>query len=301
MPYDPSDLRTQLVNAGPATGVPREVSCRELGNSAADEVHTHGSLTWWTRSQSLVVAYTEAQPGDDLVVEGVEGESTMLVLDGAEVSVEHSSGDEVVREPAVVIVPPGPSTVRVLGGGTIVRLVASCTAPTLAARCSNSDEYSEPDGNVAEFIAWPDPPAGGRVRVYRLSEHPIEEGRFGRIFRSSTVMVNVLAEDDRPRDPTKLSPHHHDDFEQVSLQIHGDYVHHLRVAWTADSTAWRDDEHRHCVAPAVVVIPPPLIHTSQAVGEMHHWLIDVFAPPRLDFSQRPGWVRNADEYPIPES
>lgn len=299
MPYDPSDPRTQLVTAAATTGVPRAASCRELGNEAVDETHTHGSRTWWTRSQALVVAYTDARPDDALVVEGVDGESVVLVLDGAEVGVEHSTGDEVVSEPAVVFIPPGTSTVRVLGGGTVVRLIASSTAPALAARCSNADDYTEPDGNVAEFVAWPDPPAGHRVRVYRLAEHPLEQGRFGRIFRSTTVMVNVLAEDGEPRDPAKLSPHHHDDFEQVSLQIHGDYVHHLRVAWTADSTAWRDDEHHHCVAPAVVVIPPPLIHTSQAVSAMRHWLIDVFAPPRLDFSQRPGWVRNADEYPMP--
>ena len=79
----------------------------------------------------------------------------------------------------------------------------------------------------------------------------------------------------------------------------GDYVHHMRVPWTPDSTTWRDDEHQACHAPAVVVIPPPLVHTSQAVGAMHHWLIDVFAPPRHDFSERPGWVLNADDYPMP--
>ena len=300
MPYDPTDPRAQLSTAvRTATSAPRAACYRELRASAADEVHSNGSRTWWTRSQALVVGYTQAQPADDLVVDGVSGEYVALVLDGAEVSVDHASGIEVVSEPTVVVIPPGKSTIRVLAGGPIVRVLAASTAPVLAERCANSGEYAEPDGNVADFMAWPEPPAGHRIRVYRLSEYPLEEGRLGRILRCTTVMVNVLPDDDRPRDPTKLSPHHHDDFEQVSVQIHGDYVHHMRVPWTPDSLTWRDDEHHRCAAPAVVVIPPPLIHTSQSVGEMRHWLIDVFAPPRLDFSQRPGWVLNADEYPVP--
>jgi hypothetical protein len=300
VPYDPSDPRSQLSTAGnTATGVPRAAGYREIDASPADELLPNGSRSWWTRSQAMVIGYTSAQPADDLVVEGVSGEHVVLVLDGAAVRIAHASGAEAVTETAVVIVPPGASTVHVEAAGTVIHLLAATTAPHLAARCANAGDYVEADGNVAAFAAWPDPPSGDRIRVHRLSEHPVEEGRLGRIFRCTTLMVNAFGEDHWPRDPTKLSPHHHDDFEQVSLQLDGDYVHHMRAPWTPDSSTWRDDEHRRCVAPAVVVIPPPLIHTSQAVGEMRHWLIDVFAPPRLDFSQRPGWVLNADEYPMP--
>jgi hypothetical protein len=301
MPYVATDPRAQLSTAGsqPA-GVPRPATYRELLATPPEEQLAHGSTTWWTRSQALLIGYTSACPGDELTVADVDGEYAVLVLDGAEASIEHATGSASATEPAVVIVPPGSSSVRVTARGTIIRVLAAATAPALSSRAVNAGDYETADGNVAEFTAWPEPPAGHRVRVYPLSQHPLEAGKLGRIFRCSTVMINVLPEDDTPRDPKQLSPHHHDDFEQVSLQVHGDYVHHMRVPWTPDSSTWRDDEHARCAAPAVVVIPPPLVHTSQSVEEMHHWLIDVFAPPRRDFSERPGWVRNEDEYPMPD-
>ncbi len=299
VPYDPNDPRSQLA-ATPqaAVGVPRSALVRELDRDPPDEVGTCGSRTWWTRSQALVIGHTDAQPGDELTT-GADGEYVVLALDGAGVRIEHASGVSLVGEDAVVIVPPGSSSISVTAPGIIVRVLAAGTAPEAADRCANAADYVEHDHNVAPFVAWPGATDGDRIRVHLLADHPLEDGRLGRILRCSTVMVNVLPEDDRPRDPTKLSPHHHDDFEQVSLQVHGDYVHHFRVPWTPDATTWRDDEHVACSGPAVVVIPPPLIHTSQAVGEMRHWLIDVFAPPRRDFSERPGWVLNADDYPMP--
>ena len=50
----------------------------------------------------------------------------------------------------------------------------------------------------------------------------------------------------------------------------------------------------------MLAIPPNVIHTSRNIGSDPGRLIDVFAPPRMDFSMREGVVANADEYPMPE-
>ena len=111
-------------------------------------------------------------------------------------------------------------------------------------------------------------------------------------------MVNYFYVEEIPRDPRQLSPHHHDDFEQISLQLDGDYVHHIRTPWTPASTAWHDDEHQFCTSPASRSSPRP-VHTTQSLGHMRHQLVDIFCPPRIDFSERPGWVLNHDDYPMP--
>lgn len=112
-------------------------------------------------------------------------------------------------------------------------------------------------------------------------------------------MVNWGGRFAPPRDLTKLTPHSHDDFEQVSMCISGEYIHHLRYPWGADGTAWLEDEHRRIGTPSVTLIPPPSIHTSQGVGDGNS-LIDIFAPPRVDFSvQGRVYEENAKAYPLP--
>jgi hypothetical protein len=308
MPYDERDPRSQMATATlarRAAGASFAPQYFEFDELAPDEVTAAGTRTWLVRSQNCCVAYSSARAGDTLRRDGQPDEYMVLLPPAAEgtdggpaATVSTPAESQDVGAGAVVVVPPGESSISVHRDGPIVR-VFSTVADDLVAACSNAAVYAEADPNVTPFAPWPDPPTGHRIRVYRLDDYPPDGQRFGRILRCSTVMVNYFEPEDAPRDPSRLSPHHHDDFEQLSLQLAGDYLHHMRTPWTTDMADWRDDEHQTCASPAVTVIPPPVIHTTQSMGHMRHQLVDIFCPPRLDFSERPGWVLNADEYPMP--
>jgi hypothetical protein len=302
MPYDPKDLRSQLTatrTGARPTGACFAPQYFEFLKLEPDEVSPLGSQTWLARSQNCCVAFSLVEAGDTLARTDQPDEYMVLLpSDDTRAFVTVGGHRAVVVGGAVVVVPPGPSEITVESTGVLVRLFSN-RAGDLLDRCRNAAAYATDDPNVTPFAPWPDPPDGHRVRVYRLADLPADPGRFGRILRCSTLMVNYFYVDDAPRDPAQLSPHHHDDFEQISLQLDGDYVHHIRTPWTVNLADWRDDDHQFCASPAVTVIPPPTVHTSQSVGHMPHQLIDVFCPPRLDFSERPGWVLNHDEYPMP--
>src|SRR3546814_5653410 len=80
------------------------------------------------------------------------------------------------------------------------------------------------------------------------------EGRFGVLYRSTNMMVNLFPVAEEPRDPNKMSPHHHDDFEQCSLTLQGDFMHYIRWPWTVNKAIWRDDAKIRCSAPSITII-----------------------------------------------
>ena len=302
--YAKDDIRSKLAVATPTVEVDPSTPIKpsqwiEFLTLPATETTAAGSRTWNARSATLVVSYTAGKAGDVFARTGQPDEYVVLQYSESapiRVTATGPQGEarEDVREEAFVVVPPGDSTIELLDDGVLIRLF-SVVADDLRDGVLNAEAYAEPDLRAAPLGEWPDPVDGFRLRVYRLADTPIAPGRFGRIFRTTNVMVNFLAEEPAPRDPHKLSPHYHDDFEQVSLAVKGSFVHHIRYPWGPDSAQWRPDESREIATPSICVIPPPTVHTTQGIGP-HQQLIDIFSPPRVDFSTS-GWVLNAADYP----
>ncbi|MFS0773026.1 hypothetical protein [Sphingomonas sp. 1P08PE] len=300
--YDVNDPRSTLSSA--ATD---EAKAPVLDYADAELIEFHkvppsevglGYRTWYGRGQNFVLSYTEAEPGTVLRRENHPDEYMVFFPDKEVIAdIESEAGSAADVNYKLAIVPPGTSSIVVKAGGRVLRLF-SAASNDLCTKSYNAGSYEQPHPNIPPFQSWPDPPAGFRLRLYPM-DPPDEPGRFGRLYRSTNLMINLLAVTMVPRDPNKMSPHYHDDFEQCSLTLHGDYMHYIRWPWTSNKSIWRDDAKIRCSAPSMTVIPPPAIHTSQALPDPPCQLIDIFSPPRADFSLKPGWVLNAQDYPMP--
>jgi mannose-6-phosphate isomerase-like protein (cupin superfamily) len=262
----------------------------------APQLEAAGVRTWIARGANFVVTVSEVQPGATLQRRGQPDEYFVVLPDSA-ASIRAGSDSVEAAAESVTIVPPGDSELLVRKAGQVV-CVFSCEASDLLALAGNAADYAQPTPEVAPLVPWPAPAEGLRLRHYPLARYTQADSNM-RIFRSTNLMVNVMTPRMVARDVRKLSPHSHADFEQGSLAIRGQWVHHMRYPWVQDLTAWRADEAIEVGSPSLTVIPPKVIHTSRNTNDGGAWLLDLFAPPRMDFAGKPGKVANEHDYPLP--
>ena len=282
-------------------GALRPATYAKYYEQAADKIDAQGNRHWITRSGNLIVVLTSADGRAVLERADNPDESMLLLPPGVNARIEAKGETLEARADSLTILPPGPSRVTTNAPGSVVRIF-STKAADLLVQASNASTYADGAPEVAPVVPWPEPVGGFRLRHYPLADYasPDPSPLKMRVFRSTNMMINLFLPWPAPRDESKLSPHAHDDFEQISLALEGTFVHHLRYPWTANKTKWRNDEHEVFGSPSVLVIPARVEHTSQNIGEGVARLVDIFAPPRFDFSRRPGFVLNAADYPMPD-
>lgn len=245
------------------------------------------------RGQNFFVQWLQ---GGDVPFTAQSAHEMLLLLpdEGAEVRIGRASA-QIVPGRSVCVLPAGNVTVRPAPQGRAV-LIASSRKDLASSVAVNDADYSTPDARLAGSDAGYRRTRGaGELQVIAVDDirAPADKPRL-KMLQSDTLSINWV-EYMGPRDRSKLSPHSHTNFEQGSLAIEGDFIHHLRVQWGPDANQWREDQHLEAGPASMISIPVQLVHTTEGVGAGRHLLIDVFSPPREDFIQK-GWVANSGDY-----
>jgi mannose-6-phosphate isomerase-like protein (cupin superfamily) len=252
-----------------------------------------GWRRWITRAANFAIVYTEGATGA-VVCDHFDDEHFAFAIAGG-VAVAAGTGTATLGTEDLAILPPGDCELRFTQAATLVQVVTS--GESLAAAAANAATYAGGASEVAPALPWPEPVDGYRLRTYSTREG-YARGGMVHAYRTRRLMIVPYERFLVPRDETQLSPHSHADFEQASVALEGQWLHHLRVPWSANRQHWKPDRTIDIGSPSVTIIPAGVIHTSQGIAGDGMRLVDVFSPPRLDFSQK-GWVDNAAEYPMP--
>lgn len=260
----------------------------------APQLTNEGVRTWITRAANFAIVCNVGEAGATLGGTAKD-EQFVYALEGG-VTVTAGGESETLEAEDLAIVPPGDWTIRFGRPGHVVQLVTA--EEKLAQHAANATLYAEGAPEVAPITPWPEPVDGYRLRRYSTLEG-YARGGMVHAYRTRKLMMVPYSRFLEPRDETNLSPHSHADFEQGSVALEGSWVHFLRVPWGPNRQHWRPDQELEIDSPSTTIIPAGVIHTSQGLAGEGMRLIDVFAPPRLDFSRR-GWVDNAADYPMPE-
>ncbi len=158
-----------------------ELAVRDFSTEEPDEISPAGSPTWYFRGgQNFIVALTSLRAGDSLTRGSDQDEEFVILLNDSAPDVlvtaqeDGIATSEHVTERALIVVPPGASTVTAQSDTEVVRLFDVRTSDVVA-RASNSASYATPHPRVAPLVPWPDPVDGHRLRIYlvdRVAKNP---------------------------------------------------------------------------------------------------------------------------------
>jgi len=248
--------------------------------------------TWYARLQNTLVAWSEVSAVPGALRQADDNEIIVVLPDAGAVLSGHGERAEAPTR-SIAILPPGATVIEPKAPGRVIRFF-SPVPDAFAALAINGRDYAAPTARAnpigAKFVHG----EGSGIRVYPIDG--LKSDRPGRppSFQSETMNV-MWIEQDGPHDRAKLSPHSHEGFEEGAVVVAGDYVQHLRTPWASDAGQWREDEHRRCVPGTLTIVPPEVIHTSEALGAGRHIMLNIFAPARADHIKS-GMVLNAKDY-----
>ena len=192
----------------------------------------------------------------------------------------------VLEGEGLAIVPPSVSVIAPEQDTAFMQVVTD--SETVARLAGDAGLYDDGAPEVKPTAEWPMPTDGYRLRTYRLADIDASGGMVNAC-RTRKLMVVPYDRFLEPRDETALTPHSHADSSRPPSPWKGTgsttcaRPGQPTVTTRAPTTIWRS------ASPSTTIIPAGVVHTSQGVAGEGMRLVDVFSPPRVDFSLRPAW------------